>query len=64
MKTLAERAKNATKGMATTDIGRQILRNIYIDGATDQNEIIRNRLTEMQGEYITLELINELFDDE
>lgn len=64
METLAERAKNATKGIATTDIRWQILRNIYIDGAISQNKIIRNRLTEMQGEYITLELINELFDDE
>lgn len=36
----------------------------YIVGAKEQHEIIRNRLTEMQGEYITLELINELFKDE
>lgn len=40
------------------------VKEAYSKGVTQQNKIIRDRLIAMQGEYITIELINELFENE
>lgn len=39
---------------------RKVTETIYVESATGQIELICNRLLEMQGEYLTLEMINEL----
>lgn len=37
-----------------------LYKRAYIEGATELLEELAERLTEMQGEYITLDLINDL----
>lgn len=71
MKTIEERADEFIGSLASSFLGfPDILeggKNGYIQGATEQRDIdikeFSDRLTEMQGEYITLELINGLINE-
>lgn len=39
-----------------------VVKDAYRKGIKEQNTIIRQRILAMQGEYITLELINDIFE--
>lgn len=61
MKTIEERANKCAYDLRV--IGHDcenVVKDAYRKGIKEQNTLIHQRLTEMQGEYITLELINEL----
>lgn len=66
MNKIEERAGNFADNFTAYDspvlanLLHYVVKDGYVKGATEQNEIIRDRLMAMQGEYITLELINEL----